>query len=174
MAASKKYNSRNDAKCLIQHMAKGKSFRSYAFARSALIKNAAPVSRSTLYEWVKTYKAFREAKEIGHAAALYYYENLLSLGLLGQTEILDKESKEKKSVEINDKLLRFVLGTRFYDDYGQKSQIDINTGSTPLDTDTVDAEKLGALLALIDHEKKARGIADDNLDDLVSQLVGKK
>lgn len=53
---------------LIEHMAEGLSFVAFA---GKLRK-----SKQTLYTWVENHPEFKEAKAVGEAASLYYWETL--------------------------------------------------------------------------------------------------
>jgi hypothetical protein len=60
---------------LIDHMANGYSFQSFAGEIGVAIK--------TLYSWCDLYPEFLHAKEIGRAKGLNYDEKLLTKGALG-------------------------------------------------------------------------------------------
>lgn len=91
---------------LIDHMAQGFSFRSFG----AVVE----CGRSTLYDWVNEYEDFKNAKKIGEEKALQYYENLL-------------KRKQEGDKDIDTACILFPLKTRFYDVYGDKSKLQIET-----------------------------------------------
>ena len=63
---------------LIDHMAQGMSFESFA--------GKVRVSKGTLFNWYKDYPDFKEAKEIGEACLLYFFENVGNEAIYGQIE----------------------------------------------------------------------------------------
>jgi transposase len=96
---------------LIQHMANGYSFESFAHKIGR--------GRQTLYDWTKSYPEWKEAKQIGESAALYHYEKLKQAKLSG------KEGTEEMDARLVDTaVLIFTLKTRFHYVYGEKIRID--------------------------------------------------
>lgn len=61
---------------LIEHMANGFSFESFAAHCN--------VNIDTLYEWCKVHEAFSEAKKIGKPKSLYKLEQIGMAGMLGK------------------------------------------------------------------------------------------
>jgi hypothetical protein len=63
---------------LINHMAQGLSVEAFA--------GKIRVSKQTVYNWMKMYEEFREAKAIGDACVQYYLENLANDAMNGAIE----------------------------------------------------------------------------------------
>jgi predicted adenine nucleotide alpha hydrolase (AANH) superfamily ATPase len=63
---------------LINHMAEGMSIEAFA--------GKIRVSKQTIYNWMKMYDEFREAKAIGDACIQYYLENLANDAMNGAIE----------------------------------------------------------------------------------------
>lgn len=96
---------------LIDHMAKGKSFESFAAT--------AKVGRRTLFDWLEVHTEWKEAKEQAEMAALDFFETRLIAGISGQ-KIPNFDHKLS-----NPTLMIFALKTRFHKVYGEKrSEID--------------------------------------------------
>ena len=98
---------------LIDHMSQGKSFQSFGAKVRA--------GRTTLYDWTNKFPEFKEAREIGQAAALDFFETRLILKASGTT---------KKTEGINIKAIDtgatiFPLKTRFHEVYGEKQHLSI-------------------------------------------------
>jgi hypothetical protein len=100
---------------LIDHMATGRSFESFG----ATIEPKR--GRSTLYLWVESHPEFKEAKEIGTACGLNYYENLKASGEVG---IVPKQLKEQGSKGIDLQSIHWTLRLRFRDVYNEQKTID--------------------------------------------------
>lgn len=83
MPRSKKTFKKEYCEGLVEHMSKGHSFRSYGAKIKAGI--------STLERWVRENKKFREAKELGEAHSLLFYETERNLASLGQLQKVKKE-----------------------------------------------------------------------------------
>ena len=70
------------SRMLIDHMAQGLSFSSF----SAI----ADVNRDTLYEWLKKYPEFKEARDIGYSKGLLFWEKAgieLVMGMKGSARV---------------------------------------------------------------------------------------
>lgn len=91
---------------LIDHMSEGFSFRSFG----AVVE----CGRATLYRWADAHPEFARAKQIGEEKALQYYENLL-------------KRKQEGDKDIDTACILFPLKTRFYEVYGDKSKLQIET-----------------------------------------------
>lgn len=83
MPRSKKTFKKEYCEGLVEHMSKGHSFRSYGAKIKAGI--------STLERWVRDNKKFRDAKELGEAHSLLFYETERNLASLGQLQRIKKE-----------------------------------------------------------------------------------
>lgn len=78
---------------LIDHMSKGFSFESFA--------GIASVNPDTLYEWAKKHDSFSEAKSLGWAKSLLFFEN----------EALEVAAGNKKAFSTT--MLVFIMKCRF-------------------------------------------------------------
>ena len=63
---------------LLDHLSEGYSFESFA----AIAK----VNRDTLYEWEKKHKSFAEAKQLGVAKSLLFWEKMGMAGMVGKID----------------------------------------------------------------------------------------
>lgn len=155
-----KFDDANDPTFLIRHMADGYSFESYGAARGDYFKSSSEcVARSTLYEWVKSYKSFRYAKDVGEGKALFHFEKLLRLSCLGLKELVDDKGNKKK-LNINYKSVMFALKTRFHELYSERPKIDLTNGKSSLDNVNVDDIK--KLMSLVQDELEARNLTLSN------------
>ncbi len=77
-------------KMLIEHMAQGYSFRSFA----AVCK----VHPTVLFDWAKSKKKFKVAKEQGEAESQKLYETLLLAAMQGQLKQVKKEKVIKRTL----------------------------------------------------------------------------
>ena len=91
---------------LIEHMAQGKSFESFA--------SVAKVGRRTMFDWIEKHPEWKEAKDQAEMAALDFFETRLIAGISGQPV---KNFNPKLS---NPTLLIFAMKTRFHKQYGEK------------------------------------------------------
>ena len=117
---------------LIKHMAQGHSFSTFC--------TIANVTRTTLYNWVKEYPEFADAKEIAEEKAKVFLEKRLMAKLSGQD--LSKLGINTKNIDTS--CLIFALKTRFYKEYGDRSKIDQTIDGTigvnQIDLDADDME----------------------------------
>lgn len=88
---------------LINHMAEGLSFESFA--------GVLRVDRDTLYEWAKVYKKFSDAKKIGRDAGLLYWEKVGRDGLHHET--IKDEDGMTVNRSINPAIWCFNMKNRF-------------------------------------------------------------
>ena len=96
-------------------MSKGYSFKSFGATINC--------GKRTLYDWVKRFPDFEEAKDMGYAAALYFYEKYLIAKVCGfAVEGIDPK-------KVNNTCLIFVLKTRFYKIYGDRSKQEVEVKS---------------------------------------------
>ena len=102
---------------LIKHMAKGLSFESFAAE--------CEVCFDTLYEWVKVYPEFSEAKKEGTALSMKWWESLLALASAG----------ERKHANITG--IIFALKNKFPAQYRDRVNIEADIN--------IDTEGYGAL-----------------------------
>lgn len=93
---------------LIDHMSQGYSFGSFG--------GDIGVTRKTLYNWLKEFDEFREAKEIGYKKALKMFESRLLAKVSGQ------KLKNVDPKLIDTACLIFGLKTRFHKDYGEQQK----------------------------------------------------
>lgn len=75
ISANSKYRREFDA-MLLQHLSEGLSFEAFA----GVVK----VNRDTLYQWIKRYSSFKEAKEEGTSQSLLYWEGMGISGTVGK------------------------------------------------------------------------------------------
>lgn len=97
---------------LIKHMSQGYSFSTFGAK--------ANVTRTTCYEWVKTYPEFAEAKSIGEQRAQDFIEKRLMAKISGQ----DLTQLGIDTKKIDTTALIFALKTRFHKDYGERARIE--------------------------------------------------
>lgn len=99
---------------LIDHMAQGFSFRTFA--------TKIMIARSNLYRWVEEYPEFKEAKSLGEDLALQFFEKCK----------IDKMTG--KNMRIDTGLVTFALKTRFHEEYGDKQKIsaDVTSDGEPV------------------------------------------
>lgn len=102
-------------KSLIDHMSKGKSYITWGPTQEDRI------SPATQYLWEKAQPDWLDAKEMGYALGLAYYEKLLTAVMLG---IVPPELKNLGSKRIDLTAVIFTLKTRFCKEYGEKQQIE--------------------------------------------------
>lgn len=80
-----KYNESFPAK-LVDHMKKGLSVDSFA--------SLVGVSRETIYQWLKIFPEFKEAKELGEAHSLLFWEKMGIAGASGNLKGFNSKSWE--------------------------------------------------------------------------------
>jgi hypothetical protein len=93
---------------LIRHMSKGLSFDSFGAKANC--------GKTTLYEWVKKYPEFAEAKKKATAKAQEFFESRLAAKISGQ-QIPGINTKN-----IDTACLIFALKTRFHETYSEKKE----------------------------------------------------
>lgn len=98
-------------KLLIEHMAEGYSFESFGAQ--------AECGRSSLYEWAKVHPEFAEAKAIGEAKAIKYYEKHLKDHRYGN-----------QAEKANMGAVIFPMKTRFHEIYGDRSKTEHSVSSS--------------------------------------------
>lgn len=108
------YSSYEKGHCdrLIKHMGSGFSFESFG-AEVA-------VSKDTLYEWVKKYREFAHAKEIGFNRWLQFVEAVLLSKTTGREMI---KGVVPKNIDIAGAI--FMLKTRGHSVYFEKKEVEI-------------------------------------------------
>lgn len=120
---------------LIEHMAQGYSFESFG----AVIK----VGRNTLYLWAREIPDFREAKEVGEAMALKFFETAIKSASTDQSideKILQHSFDPKK---INVPTMQWFIKNRFHSVYSEKNITVIEGGDKPIQVEkTFDLSKL--------------------------------
>lgn len=97
---------------LINHAKSGRSFKSFGAV--------ANVSRKTLYEWVKNFPDFAEAKDQAYCHSLKFFEDRLIAKCSGQ------DFENIKVNKICTSSLLFALKTRYHEVYGDHSKVDNN------------------------------------------------
>lgn len=102
---------------LIDHMSQGYGYISFGADIN--------VGKSTLYRWEEEHKEWKEAKAIGYAKGLKFFETLLTSDATG---VMPKSLKAKGSKKINSNNVLFVLRTRFHQEYKEQMAVD-NTSS---------------------------------------------
>ena len=118
---------------LIKWMGKGKSYITWG------AKHDPRIATSTQYNWEKDFPEWKEAKRIGYALGLDYYENLLQSVMLG---IVPGELKALGSKNINLTAVIFTLKTRFHNQYGEISKVDHSNKDGTLNNQMSKEEKL--------------------------------
>jgi hypothetical protein len=109
---------------LIEHMGQGLSLRSFA--------GKIRVVRSTVYEWIKTFPEFAEAKEIGEDVRLMYYEQLASAKASGRKIAgFDHKKSDFRAIE-------FMLKTQYHEEYSDKKDV-THSGEIKINIDKDDA-----------------------------------
>lgn len=131
---------------LIEHMAQGYSFESFG----AVIK----VGRNTLYLWAREIPDFREAKEVGEAMALKFFETAIKSASTDQSideKILQHSFDPKK---INVPTMQWFIKNRFHSVYSEKNITVIEGGDKPvqiekkMDLSNLSLEELKTLRAI--------------------------
>lgn len=133
---------------LIEHMAQGYSFESF----SAVIR----VGKTTLYLWVKEIPAFKEAKEIGEAMALKFFETAIKSASTNQSidDKIIQQSFDPKN--INVPTMQWFIKNRFHNVYSEKNITVIEGGEKPVEiSKKVDLSNLS-----IDELKTLRAIKE--------------
>lgn len=137
---------------LIEWMAKGKSYIAWGANHSPRF------SYVTQYNWEKQFPEWKEAKKIGYALGLTYYENLLQACLVG---VIPPELKKHGSKGVNITAAIFVLKTRFHKEYGEISKIDHRSSDMSFSHNMSKAEKLEMI-----NKYKEKLIKDENEDSV--------
>ena len=131
---------------LIAHMSEGYSFMSFgAIARAG---------RMTLYNWCDHYPEFKEAKQIGEASALKFFETAIKSASTKQ--VIDEKVLLKKfnPKDINIATMQWFIKNRFGKDYNEKSTLVVEGGEKPIEVnhainlDRLSLEELKQLRAL--------------------------
>jgi len=125
---------------LIEHMRGGGSYIVWG------VKQTPYIGKSTMYDWEKTHQEWKEAKEIGYALGLDYYEKLFKSVTLG---IMPPELKSMGSKSINMQAVLFALKTRFCNEYTENSKI---IHANDEDSDNPDGFKVVFVKAKVDDE----------------------
>ena len=110
---------------LIEHMAKGFSFESFA--------GLVGVSKETIYTWTETYSEFLDAKKIAFEKNRMFWENL------GIEHILNKSKSEagigSENTSLNSTVWIFNMKNRFPKEWRDKQEVDNNVTVNPIGTD---------------------------------------
>ena len=101
---------------LIQHMAEGFSFESFAGLKR--------VSRTTLYNWAKAHEEFADAKGRAFAACLYWWEQQ---GISGLYDRVESTGKGKDKVTITTRLNPVVWRLNMANRFGWREQQEVVT-----------------------------------------------
>ena len=131
---------------LIEHMAQGYSFESFG----AVIL----VGRNTLYLWAREIPQFKEAKEIGEAMALKFFETAIKSASTNQSidEKILQHSFDPKN--INVPTMQWFIKNRFHSVYSEKNITVIEGGDKPvqiekkIDLSNLSLEELKTLRAI--------------------------
>jgi hypothetical protein len=102
---------------IIAHMAQGFSFESFAGAIS--------VDRDSLYEWVKRFPAFSDAKKLAFAKCLLHFEMLGKAAMEGQ-DIIDKATGKViiQGKKIHPTLWIYQMKCRFRDQWSETVRVE--------------------------------------------------
>ena len=103
---------------LIDHMKNGYSFTS--FSATLYDKYKVKIGRTALFNWVKLYPEFAEAKEIGESRALKFLEKHLRVHVTGY---IPPEIEKKQNKKMSVTMVVFALKTRFYREYGDQLKL---------------------------------------------------
>ena len=76
--------------------------------------------RTTLYRWCKEYPEFQEAREIGEAFALKFFEKLQAMGAMG----MKGQNKDGVDIRPNPGFVNFALSRRFREIYSEKQIVE--------------------------------------------------
>jgi transposase-like protein len=95
---------------LHKHLSEGYSFHSFA--------GEIKVNPDTLYEWLKRYPEFKEARVLGEAEGLKWFEKRLRVKAFG----VEAEGLDPKLIDTA--CLIFALKTRFHKIYGDQSKVE--------------------------------------------------
>lgn len=104
---------------LIDHMASGLSFQSFA----GLIS----VNSDTIYEWVKQFEIFSEAKKAGEQKNLLFWEKLGKDNILNvsKSESSGKGQTKSMSKSLNSSVYIFNLKNRFPKQWRDRNETEI-------------------------------------------------
>ncbi len=78
------------------------------------------LGRTTAYEWLNKYPAFKKAYTIGYNKGLAYYESILKACMLG---LVPEKLQAMGSKKINLIAVIFTLKTRFHREYSQQREM---------------------------------------------------
>lgn len=92
---------------LVKHMSQGKSLATFG--------STVGVSRNTIYDWIKRYPEFEEAKDLASQKCQEWFEQRLQAKLLG----VKSPNFDPKLIDAT--VLIFALKTRFHESYGDKT-----------------------------------------------------
>lgn len=103
---------------LIDHMAKGLSFESFA--------GLVGVSKQTIYDWVKANPEFLDSKNIGTEKARLWWESKATDYLLNTEETTrDSEGNQQvRKTSLNSTVWIFNMKNRFKDEWRDKQEIE--------------------------------------------------
>ena len=93
------------------------------------------ISVATMYEWEKSHPEWSEAKSIGYALGLKFFESLLISETVG---VLPEQLKKMNSKGINLTSVMFALKTRFHKEYGEINKIDHTSNGKTLNVNFID------------------------------------
>lgn len=131
---------------LIDHMEQGKSLESFAAKLYAYTDGEMRVCRKTLYNWMKAFPEFQEARDFGHELSLDYWEEL------GNSNVLHGPSTFNTALYCfhmknrhgwTDKVEQTHVGSDDKPPIQVESKIDVKTASTEALKDYIRQETHG-------------------------------
>jgi hypothetical protein len=105
---------------LIEHMAKGFSFESFA----GLIG----VSKDTLFEWNKVHKEFSDSKKIATEKCRVFWENIALENIINrETMVRDQDGNiTQTKTALNSSVWIFNMKNRFKDEWRDKQETEVS------------------------------------------------
>jgi hypothetical protein len=106
---------------LIEHMAKGYSFESFA--------GITKTCKDTIYHWAKIHPEFSEAKKQAFEQSRLFWETLAIENALNISESLrDKDGTTRTmSKALNSTIWIFNMKNRFKDEWREKQELDVSS-----------------------------------------------
>lgn len=126
---------------LIEWMAEGKSYMTWGAMRTPTI------SKTQQYKWEQDHPEWKEAKEIGYAKGLAFFETLLRSCALG---VVPPQLKNMGAKNLNLTAIIFTLKTRFHEEYSERQKIE----HTNIESDHIENMNRDEKLEMADVYKK--------------------